>query len=104
MPLERDGFSSRIHPAPAYSWSMIFSEKPVSTFRDRALGRNVQVGPNAARDIRQAVEVLLAAVEELNDGIGSVCVHAQHLVRDRGLLQALLGGDQSHGDRGGVHS
>ena len=36
---ERDDFSSNRHPALAYCWSMIFSEKPGSTFRDHALGR-----------------------------------------------------------------
>ena len=36
-PRERDDFSSNRHPALVHWWSMIFSEKPVSTFRDHAL-------------------------------------------------------------------
>src|SRR5262249_37928301 len=35
--LERDGFSSNRHHAPAYCWSMMFFRKPVSTFRHHAL-------------------------------------------------------------------
>ena len=35
--LERDDFSSNRHPAPTSSWSMMFSRKPVSTFRHHAL-------------------------------------------------------------------
>jgi len=30
--LERDDFSSNRHPAPAYCWSMIFSENPFPLF------------------------------------------------------------------------
>jgi hypothetical protein len=36
-PLERDDFSSNRHPALASCLSMIFSRKPLHTFRDHAL-------------------------------------------------------------------
>ena len=36
-PLERDDFSSNRHPALCFCLSMIFFEKPVSTFPDHAL-------------------------------------------------------------------
>jgi hypothetical protein len=32
----RDDFSSHRHPAPSFCESMIFSKKPVTTFRDHA--------------------------------------------------------------------
>src|SRR5262245_45964347 len=38
-PLKRDDFSSNRHPALAYCWSVIFSEKPVPTFPGHALQR-----------------------------------------------------------------
>src|SRR5258708_18361484 len=42
--LERDDFSSNRHPALAYCRSMIFSEKPVPTFRDHALSEELWGG------------------------------------------------------------
>jgi|GEM_PF-733713 len=38
--LERDDFSSNRHPALGSSWSMIFSRKPVPTFRHHALAHH----------------------------------------------------------------
>src|SRR5262249_22273807 len=41
--LEHDDFSSNRHPALTSSWNMIFFRKPVSTFRDHALGGAGQI-------------------------------------------------------------
>src|SRR5262244_815700 len=66
---ERDDFSSNRHPALTCSWSMIFSRKPVSTFRDHALSsphrflRARRGGMQARHDATvRLLTMLLAAV------------------------------------------
>src|ERR1700722_1431350 len=68
--LERDDFSSNRHRALAYCWSMIFSRKPVPTFRDHAVAASCMAmlsGPAQAKDWTvSVVRPSLAALASLD--------------------------------------
>src|SRR5262249_61753407 len=54
--LERDDFCLNRHPALVFWWSMISFRKPVSTFRDHALGRAAGVdGEHRTGDVARPV-------------------------------------------------
>src|SRR5215831_13520336 len=79
-------FSSNRHLALAYWWSMIFVRKPVSTFRDYALGRDA--GTQESVDFRRCQRPVIVEVgndglhERFREGDGALLV-AQMIVQDR---------------------
>jgi hypothetical protein len=55
--LKRADFSSNRHPALGYWWSMIFSRKPLHTFRDHALAASLSAVLDRRKQNRAAISV-----------------------------------------------
>src|SRR3974390_3111434 len=73
--LKRDDFSSNRHPALAYCWSLIFFRKPVSTFRDHALGHRAAASgsyPRHALGCRTAFLILGARLDACERAMGGL--------------------------------